>query len=346
MDIQVYPLYFCMLTNIPHKNLIASIIFAILIFGVGVWLHTTPQEKTLEEKQVALTPQATKGGDRDSDGDGLPDWQEALYGTDMNNPDSDGDGTNDGDEIRVGRNPAKAGPNDKLVQFDPSTFTGSSTDLTLKNAFYAQFLKQSGDTIREATIRELIKRFDAKEFTPQYTLVNLKVTSHTDPESLRAYGDAFGKLITVYTTKNYRNETEILKDSMNNKNRSALAELQFPAIGYRNFTNDLLALPVPIGAAAAHLKIVNGYDLMSRSLLALTHLFEDPVRGQGAYQTYLKQTYEINTGYAELLKYFKDQKVVFAGTDPGHYFSTGGLMPNSTSTKVQITTSASTSRKL
>jgi hypothetical protein len=335
-----------MLMNIPHKNLIVSIVIAILVFAGGAWFYHTPKEVSTTEDQVSIVPSETRSGDRDSDGDGLPDWQEALYGTDMNNPDSDGDGAKDGDEIRVGRNPDKAGPDDQLTQFDPSTFAASSTDITLKNAFYAQFLKERGDTIREATVRELIKRFDAKEFAPQYTLVNLKITSHTDPASLRAYGDAFGKLISVYTTKSYRNEMEILKDSVINKNRSILSELQLPAIGYRNFTNDLLALSVPIGAAESHLKIVNGYGLMSHSLLALTHLFEDPVRGQGAYQTYLKQTYEINAGYAGLLKYFKDQQIVFAGTDPGHYFSTGGRMPNSTSTKVQITTRASTSRKL
>jgi uncharacterized protein YkwD len=37
----------------------------------------------------------------DSDGDGLTDHQEELYGTDPNNPDSDGDGVSDYEEIKV-----------------------------------------------------------------------------------------------------------------------------------------------------------------------------------------------------------------------------------------------------
>jgi hypothetical protein len=36
---------------------------------------------------------------RDSDGDGIPDYKEREYGTDPNNRDSDGDGINDFDEI-------------------------------------------------------------------------------------------------------------------------------------------------------------------------------------------------------------------------------------------------------
>lgn len=47
--------------------------------------------------QVALTA-AVEG---DSDGDGLVDTQEAVLGTDPNNPDTDGDGLRDGDEVLI-----------------------------------------------------------------------------------------------------------------------------------------------------------------------------------------------------------------------------------------------------
>src|SRR5690606_6901565 len=52
--------------------------------------------------RMAITP--TPGADRDNDG--LSDAQEALLGTDPDNPDSDGDGLLDGDEVLVhGCNP-------------------------------------------------------------------------------------------------------------------------------------------------------------------------------------------------------------------------------------------------
>ena len=44
-------------------------------------------------------------GQKDTDGDGLPDSVEAIYGTDPNNPDTDGDGYNDGAEVRTGHDP-------------------------------------------------------------------------------------------------------------------------------------------------------------------------------------------------------------------------------------------------
>jgi len=45
----------------------------------------------------------------DTDGDGLTDTQEAIYGTDPNNPDTDGDGYLDGDEVKHGYGPTIAG---------------------------------------------------------------------------------------------------------------------------------------------------------------------------------------------------------------------------------------------
>ncbi len=45
----------------------------------------------------------------DSDGDGLDDKSEKLYGTDLNNPDTDGDDYQDGDEIKNGYDPLTPG---------------------------------------------------------------------------------------------------------------------------------------------------------------------------------------------------------------------------------------------
>jgi len=55
-----------------------------------------------------------KHGDRDTDGDGIPDGAELFYGTNPFNPDSNGDGIPDGEAIRQGLNPRGTG---KLFQF-------------------------------------------------------------------------------------------------------------------------------------------------------------------------------------------------------------------------------------
>ncbi|MCK5413199.1 MAG: hypothetical protein KAI57_02370 [Candidatus Pacebacteria bacterium] len=56
----------------------------------------------------------------DSDGDGLTDDMESVYGTDVNNPDTDGDGFNDGDEIDGGYDPSIPG----AAKFNVDDFLG------------------------------------------------------------------------------------------------------------------------------------------------------------------------------------------------------------------------------
>ncbi len=52
-------------------------------------------------------------GLRDSDSDGLLDYLEEIYGTDIDNPDTDGDGLLDGDEINIGTSPNNPDTNGK-----------------------------------------------------------------------------------------------------------------------------------------------------------------------------------------------------------------------------------------
>ncbi|WP_137222090.1 VCBS repeat-containing protein [Shewanella sp. MEBiC00475] len=59
----------------------------------------------------------------DSDIDGLNDYQESDYGTDMYNSDSDFDGILDGDEVNAGLNPLDA--NDALADYDNDGLTNS-----------------------------------------------------------------------------------------------------------------------------------------------------------------------------------------------------------------------------
>jgi Bacterial TSP3 repeat len=69
---------------------------------------STPTIATSTEK-ISTSSQAAIDLNKDSDNDGLPDWQELKYGTNPNNPDTDGDGYTDGAEVAAGYNPLGPG---------------------------------------------------------------------------------------------------------------------------------------------------------------------------------------------------------------------------------------------
>jgi hypothetical protein len=66
--------------------------------------------------------------DRDSDNDGLLDWEEAYYGTDPFNPDTDGDGFLDGEEVMGGYDPLGPGLLDPSFVYPPPTNGTSGTN--------------------------------------------------------------------------------------------------------------------------------------------------------------------------------------------------------------------------
>jgi hypothetical protein len=321
-----------------HKRLLLSGALALGIILVGFFTHerdalmkfgaaSFARKEQVREMPLTMAT-STDMTSRDSDGDGLPDWEEHIYGSDPLIRDTDKDGTSDGQEVREGRDPSVRNtavkgkePNDKLKVLQDPHFATSSTDiLGLKKEFFAKFLAVQGQNIRATTYRDLIKDFDAKKFVARNQLVDLNISSNNDTEALRAYGNTFGVLITKYTERTHRTEQEILTDGMKTDDDVVLRELQLPAISYKNFSLDLKSTQVPSGLAQSHLLIVNGYEGMSRGLLGMQEMHGNPINGAAGYQAYTKGRINVTEGYAGVVIYLRTKNVSFAHNEPGYPF--------------------------
>jgi len=87
-----------------------SVIFLLIFFIYRNFSVTKEFEKNAEiAKNIKKQKVLEKKEQKDTDGDGLKDWQEVLYRTDPELADSDGDGISDGDEVKNGTDPAKYG---------------------------------------------------------------------------------------------------------------------------------------------------------------------------------------------------------------------------------------------
>lgn len=115
---------------LPKNRFIIFIIFTLLILAVGFlsfkykgkYLDKNDQFKN--DRDLSALDIASQSLKKDSDNDGLKDWEEILWKTDSNNPDTDGDGMSDGEEVQQGRDPLKPGPDDKLKEKMPTLNQG------------------------------------------------------------------------------------------------------------------------------------------------------------------------------------------------------------------------------
>ena len=96
----------------------------------GAWWFFANRQKQLPvENQIAAVNNNNAGEtlSKDSDNDGLKDWEEALWKTDAHNPDTDGDGTTDNHEILAKRDPRKPGPDDEITIPSTDSINGIAT---------------------------------------------------------------------------------------------------------------------------------------------------------------------------------------------------------------------------
>ncbi|MEK7560850.1 MAG: hypothetical protein AAB539_02740 [Patescibacteria group bacterium] len=95
-------------------GLLALLIGIVIVAGRSKKIANL-QRRGAETDNILPEEPERKLADTDTDGDGLKDWEEVLYGTKTDNPDSDSDGATDNEEVRNSHDPLKPGPNDKLV---------------------------------------------------------------------------------------------------------------------------------------------------------------------------------------------------------------------------------------
>ncbi len=100
---------------LPSKNF-SIIIILIICFSTFIAIYFYKKENLSVYKNAfilndAFTSKWTKTK-IDTDFDGLEDWKEILYGTNINSKDTDSDGTDDNTEIEKGRDPLKENTSD------------------------------------------------------------------------------------------------------------------------------------------------------------------------------------------------------------------------------------------
>jgi hypothetical protein len=269
--------------NYVNKKNIVLIIVATLSVG-GVFFLNEYRNKdsqkplyTAEDTVITATSSSIiENTDKDSDGDGLKDWEEVLYGTNPHNPDTDGDGTSDGAEIAAGRNPlvkktatvddhfaalAKLG-----IKTGPSGL-GTTTDNTLSGQFgrdiFSQYmqLQQSGNSTDQTSQQDLINGIlnsDKFLLSPKvYTTADLNLVNDSSTSSLQRYAAGVENIFHTLLIQS-RDETVIVQESLSKNDPSILAQIDPTIASYKKVTAALVALPTPRGIASMHLDIVNG----------------------------------------------------------------------------------------
>ncbi|MBI3572198.1 hypothetical protein HY091_01525 [Candidatus Kaiserbacteria bacterium] len=245
---------------------------------------------------------------KDSDNDGLPDWEEALYGTDPNNPDSRGLGMTDGDAVAKGLivpkaiaevptapapSPSTSGVNYAAFGLTPPT-EGTLTDIFAKN-FFALYLaaKQgnNGAALPQSQISALaaqaINNLSASiSPAPDFKSSADLRTTDSGADALLAYAASAEAILRASSVKLPKSELLYLQDAVTNDDSSAIENITKIAGAYRTIAAGIAALPVPQELAPANLALVNSLARIAGAASDFARVTSDPIAAMIALGQY------------------------------------------------------------
>lgn len=271
--------------GVPISIVIGSILIAIsyVVPHLGnqqISSAFTPSKAEADSTDDLLKSLATK----DSDGDGLPDWEEVLYGTDPNKVISTTHGIPDGEAVKEGLLSLKttvATSTDTVGIPQPAPGINSLTDAFAK-AFFQQYIQSGGGQSLDAATQQklvasLIAQFvaSAPNVSSHYTMSSVKTSATTTADT---YGGALGIIFQKNDVAPENADPIALAQSLTvNNDFSARAKLLILADTYRAIMTDMLATPVPPSLAAQHLAMIRAFDELSQATRAVANFNEDPL---------------------------------------------------------------------
>lgn len=309
------------------KILVGILLLALL--GGGVWFLLSGQSEISFSR---VTPeQASKASavlNKDSDNDELKDWEEELWRTDALLPDTDADGTLDGEEVKTGRDPLKAGPQDKLDKeiIEKRTVPGggdwTETD-RISRELFARYLsiRQSGSTFTADDERKLLEEFADRypKRAPQktYTLSDIARTETDDTASLRAYANGIGSAISAHETTG-ESELIIFERALENEDEGDLSGLEGRVARYQSLLSAFLTVPVPESAEDMHISLLNSLESLKESVSGMAMALKDPVRSLSSATAYPVAVTALVDSLGRITNLLALKKISFEKTDPGY----------------------------
>lgn len=234
---------------------------------------------------------------KDTDGDGIQDWEEGLWGTDPNNKE-----TTQGilDSVAIEKLKAEQ---TGFQQEESLPEEENEENLTKTDAFSREFfstvatLNQNG-AMDDATIEKLGTSLaeQIKNSTPQkiFTVSDIKIAKKDTPETVKIYNNALDGLQNKYPVK--YNVLDVLQEfagDENNINPDALNDLDPIIEQSRNIINDIAKISVPQSLLTLHLEFLNALERIMENLVDIQLYDTDTIVALSAISQYEKNTEEL-----------------------------------------------------
>ena len=322
---------------LQNWRVLAAIFFsAVLIVGAYMLARSieSPRAAQASMETALLQAIATK----DSDGDGLPDWEEQLYNTSPNTTDTFKLGMTDGEAVAKGLIVPRAIADIPFATSSPASIDvdglppapaeGTLTAAFAKN-FFTLYLaaKQAsgGADLSESDMQDVANEAlsslsSVVAVAPDFKSLKDITVSSSGPDALTAFAVNAEAVLLKNTSDASKSEILYLKDALENNDVTAFSHIASIAKQYRDSAIGLAVLPVPEELAADDLALINAMMRVSGIASDFTRADTDPLAAILALQQYPQAVRALATAFIHIGNIYKTAGVSLPAGVPGASF--------------------------
>ncbi len=324
---------------LEHWRILGATLFSLVLIGSAVFIARdaqSPRSARASAESELLKAIATK----DTDGDGLPDWEESLYGADPNKVDTFGLGMPDGQAVARGlvvpravaeyeiqtssSVPKTPGIDDSIP---PPPAEGTLTAIFAQNIYSAYRMARetkgadlSGAEI-STVVQEALRAFSSSiKPSPDFKTSSELTSIGSSQESLRAYAVAVDAILKKNTATAEKTGLEYLQEVVEGNNDEALIPLVSLARAYRETAVGIAELPVPTKLSGEGLRLINVFMRLSELTANFAQVRVDPLATMLALEQYSDAILAFAYTLMDISAIYKVEGIIFDSNTPGSSF--------------------------
>jgi len=275
--------------------IVLAIVFLIVLFSLktGFFSSLFKDKNALQTQQDGLVYGNETIADlvnKDTDSDGILDWQENLYGLDPTKKE-----TTPGTPDSLAMNKLKTGQETSTI-ISKNNVTAeenlTETEKFSRELFATVAAASQGGTVDQTTIdalgESLAERIQNSPQRKIYTTSDIKITNDNSAQAYKNYGDTLNELFVKYSTIKY-GVLDVLQEFIVDENSvdiKALEKLD-PIISQTNkIKSGMIKINVPQPISTLHLNVINNLEGLIENLNDIKLYESDSIMSLGGITKY------------------------------------------------------------
>jgi hypothetical protein len=251
---------------------------------------------------VAQVPSRSYIETRDSDGNGVKDWEENLQARIF-------------ETVSV----PTSTPTGEIEEpyTEPATLTGRFSEAFMQD--YLQGKMEGVDySDPSAFVANAVAAIEQNVRSKTHTRLELSLME-SSPEALRAYGNDIGDIVKRNSINN-ENEAFILQKALSSNNPDLLKDLEPIKRVYAQIIQETLAMEVPLEMGEAHVNLLNSFEAIYTDITAMQSAFTDPLFALARIKEYEDDALEMFNAFKAIADFLDSNNVTYAKDEGGAFF--------------------------